>query len=207
MSPLGTRGFEFAAVILAAGGSTRMGRPKLLLPWQGTSIIRHLLGQWENLGAQQIAVVCAAHDEPLHTEVQRLGLPDSNLICNSTPKRGMYGSIQCAALWPGWKSSLSHWVLVLGDQPHLNLSTLDRLIKFARSNPDKFCQPTRAGRGRHPVVLPRRLFLDLVSSSAPNLKEYLSQFEGAKCEIDDQGLDLDIDTPEDYQRAIEMSQS
>ena len=197
--------FEFAAVILAAGSSTRMGRPKLLLPWQGTSVIGHLLRQWERLGASQIGVICAAQDEVLLGELRRLGLLDSNRICNPTPERGMYGSIQCAAAWPGWRASLSHWVIVLGDQPHLNLPTLERLLEFARSHPDQFCQPNRAGRSRHPVVLPKRLFADLISSSAGNLKEYLSYHRGATCEIDDPGLDLDIDTPEDYQRLLKLS--
>ena len=48
----------FGVVILGAGASTRMGRPKLLLPWGDTSIIGHLLGQWRGLGARPIAVVC-----------------------------------------------------------------------------------------------------------------------------------------------------
>ena len=205
MSSLGAHHFEFAAVILAAGSSTRMGQPKLVLPWQGTSVIGHLLRQWERLGASQIGVVCAARDEVLPGELLRLGFLDSNRICNSAPERGMYGSIQCAAAWWRWRPSLTHWVIVLGDQPHLNLPTLERLLDFARSHPDKFCQPTRAGRSRHPVVLPRHLFLGLIGSSANSLKEYLSHHRGAGCEIDDPGLDLDLDTPQDYQRLLKLS--
>jgi molybdenum cofactor cytidylyltransferase len=43
------------AVILAAGRSTRMGQPKLLLPWGKTSVLGHLIGQWQSAGAGQIA--------------------------------------------------------------------------------------------------------------------------------------------------------
>ncbi len=50
MPPLGV-------VILGAGASSRMGRPKLLLPWGATTIVGHLLEQWQTLGAAQIAVV------------------------------------------------------------------------------------------------------------------------------------------------------
>ena len=47
----------FGVVILGAGASSRMGRPKLLLPWGDTSIIGHLIEQWRALAAAQIAVV------------------------------------------------------------------------------------------------------------------------------------------------------
>ena len=52
-------------VFLGAGASARMGRPKLLLPWGGTSILGHLIGQWRALAAEQIAVVGAARDTTL----------------------------------------------------------------------------------------------------------------------------------------------
>jgi molybdenum cofactor cytidylyltransferase len=200
-----TRGFELAAVILGAGSSSRMGRPKLLLPWQGTSMIGHVIRQWERLGARQIGVVCAARDELMQAELKRLEFPRSNCIGNPAPERGMFGSVQCAAGWPGWKPSLSHWVIVLGDQPHLGLPTLERLIEFGRTHPDKVCQPARVGRARHPVLIPKPLFNGLVGAPAASLKEYLSQQEVATCDIDDPALDLDIDTPEDYRRALEMS--
>ena len=44
-------------VILGAGASSRMGRPKLLLPWRDTTVIGAILRQWRELGAAQIAVV------------------------------------------------------------------------------------------------------------------------------------------------------
>jgi len=45
------------ALILGAGKSARMGRPKLLLPWHGTTILGHLIQQWKRLSVEQIAVV------------------------------------------------------------------------------------------------------------------------------------------------------
>ncbi len=47
----------FGVIILGAGASSRMGTPKLLLPWRDTTIIGHLISQWRELGAAQIAVV------------------------------------------------------------------------------------------------------------------------------------------------------
>ncbi len=65
-SALPTAGkFALGVVILGAGASSRMGQCKLLLPWGNTSVIGHLIRQWQSLTAHQIAVVLAAGDEVL----------------------------------------------------------------------------------------------------------------------------------------------
>ncbi|HOW79579.1 MAG TPA: NTP transferase domain-containing protein, partial [Verrucomicrobiota bacterium] len=69
-------------VLLAAGRSARMGKPKLLLPWGGTSVLGHLIRQWQSLGAAQLSVVCAAGDSALAAELDRLGFPAENRILN-----------------------------------------------------------------------------------------------------------------------------
>src|SRR6185436_13409002 len=101
--------FTLGVVLLAAGRSTRMGRPKLLLPWGETSILGHLINQWQGLEAGQIGVVCAAGDKVLEDELNRFDFPPDNRIYNSAPERGMFSSIQCAASWRGWKKELTHW--------------------------------------------------------------------------------------------------
>jgi molybdenum cofactor cytidylyltransferase len=193
--------FSLGAVILAAGRSVRMGMPKLLLPWGGTSVLGHLLSQWSAAGANQIGIVHAAGDSPILGELDRLAVHRSERIENPNTDRGMFSSIVCAARWHGWHTSLTHWAIVLGDQPHLKQSTLTTLVEFASSHHDKICQPMHTGRHRHPVVLPKPVFLALSSSTATNLKEFLLGREVAGFECDDPGLDLDIDRPEDYEKA------
>ena len=191
-------------VILAAGASRRMGRPKLLLPWGETSVIGHLLQQWTRLGAAQIAIVCAAEVGPLTTELDRLSFPGANRIVNPTPENGMFSSIQCAARWRGWNPEITHWVITLGDQPHLQDATLRKLLDFGTLHPDNICQPMRADRRKHPVLLPGQLFEKLRETSAADLKIFLAQHAERLTgfESDDSGLDIDIDTPEDYMRAL-----
>src|ERR1051326_3753790 len=57
--------FAFGTIILAAGRSSRMGQPKLLLPWRDTSILKHLLSQWQGVGSAQIVVVHAGEPDLL----------------------------------------------------------------------------------------------------------------------------------------------
>lgn len=191
-------------IILAAGRSSRMGRPKLLLPWGQTSVLGHLIEQWRALGAKQLAVVRASGNPPVLTELDRLGFPARNRIINPAPERGMFSSIQCASQWPGWGASLTHWAIVLGDQPHLSPETLRRVLAFSAAHPSKVCQPARQGHGRHPVLLPKAVFRQLAASTSKTLKSFLAARARllARCELDDPGLDVDIDRAGDYSKAL-----
>ncbi len=194
----------FGALILAAGASSRMGRPKLLLPWGSTSILGYLVAQWHRVGAGQIAVVCAGSDEPIHTELERIGFPAAHIIMNPEPARGMMGSIQCGARWTGWDPALGHIAIVLGDQPHLADDSLLTLAGFAAQHPHRICQPTSNGRPRHPVFLPRQTFGELAHSAQPTLRDHLHTHAQniSALEIKDPGLDIDLDTPADYEQAV-----
>jgi molybdenum cofactor cytidylyltransferase len=200
--------FEFGVTILAAGRSQRMGRPKLLLPWNGTSVLGHLLKQWRTAGAAQIAVVCDPDATELQNELKRLEVSSTNWIFNSHPDRGMFSSVQCAARWNEWRPALTHFVVTLGDQPHLQQETLGELIAVAKRNPESVCQPLRNARRRHPVIFPKRNFFELRNSEAANLKEFLASagIERAGFESTDVGLEFDMDTPADYERLREMFQ-
>jgi molybdenum cofactor cytidylyltransferase len=194
---------KFGTIILAAGASRRMGVPKVLLPWGATSVLGHLIGLWQKLGAEQVAVVHAAN-RAIEAELDRLAFPIHNRILNPAPERGMFSSIQCAANWPGWKPHLTHWLITLGDQPHLRAQTLQALLDFGAAHPGRICQPGRQGRPRHPVLLPNDAFAQLRDSPAAHLQDFLQAQPGqsAAFESDDPGLDLDLDYSADYQQAI-----
>jgi molybdenum cofactor cytidylyltransferase len=194
-------------IILAAGRSARMGKPKLLLPWGDTSVLGHLIEEWRALHAKQIAVVCAPVDQAIQAELDRLGFEEKNQVINPAPERGMFSSIQCAAQWPGWQAGLTHWAIVLGDQPHLQRQTLRQVLDFSAAQPGSVCQPSRHGHGRHPALLPQAVFRQVAGSTAATLKEFLGVRPRpvALCELNDPGLDLDIDRPEDYRKALELA--
>jgi len=171
-------------------------------------VIGHLLQKWTQLGAAQIAVVCAADAKSLGTELDRIGFPLANRIVNPAPENGMFSSIQCAANSGGWNPDLTHWIITLGDQPHLKAATLQTLLEFGARHPDKICQPMRGGRRKHPGLFPERFFRELKTSSADDLKLFLQEHASnlSGFESDDMGLDLDMDTPEDYERVKSLAQ-
>jgi molybdenum cofactor cytidylyltransferase len=195
---------RLGVVLLGAGASSRMGKPKLLLPWRGTTVIGHLISQWQKLGAMQIAPVLRAKDVALTAELDRLNFSKSGRIENPQPERGMFSSIVCAAGWDGWRQEISSWAVVLGDQPHLRSETLRQLLEFSALNVAAICQPTFDGHTRHPVILPRPAFEELKHSGATTLKDFLklTTCPHVHCPVTDFGLTLDMDTPEDYRSLL-----
>lgn len=194
----------FGVVILGAGASSRMGRPKLLLPWGGTTVIGHIIGQWRELGARQIAVVIRENDTNLAAELKRLKLGPSSRIINPHPERGMFSSILCAANWNQWKPEIRRFAIALGDQPQLRIETLRGLLQCHSEHSGSVCQPEFQGRPRHPVLLPRVIFNKLKSPNAETLKDFLKLLPCPTVlyPVDDAGVLLDLDTPEDYIEAM-----
>lgn len=201
-APLAPAAYNLAVLILAAGQSRRMGRPKMLLPWHDTTVLGHLLARWQELYPAQLTVIAAAGDTLLTRELDRLGLPTADRIENPSPETGMFSSVQWAARWPGWKPGLTHWAVVLGDQPHLARETLESMLAWSRRHPAMVCQPTFQGHRRHPVLLPGAIFLKAAKSPAATLKEFLADVPASYCALGDAGLGLDLDTPADYDDAL-----
>jgi molybdenum cofactor cytidylyltransferase len=193
---------SLAVVILGAGASVRMGKPKLLLPWHGTTVIGGILAQWRELGAAQIGLVMRSNDTALEAELDQLHFPKQDRIENPQPERGMFSSIVCAAHWNGWLKNINSWAIALGDQPHLQTETLQTLLKLHAQNRGGICQPMSGGRLAHPVILPHSIFAGLKSSGAATLKDFLNLAAAphVQIEVDDSGLLLDMDTPEDDKR-------
>jgi molybdenum cofactor cytidylyltransferase len=194
----------FGVVILAAGSSRRMGRPKLLLPWGNTTIIGSQIDTWRSLGVPQIAVVHRAGDLDFLRELDRIRVSQEHRISNPTPQDQMFGSVRCAATWSGWNSNLTHVVISLGDQPQLKPGTLRDLLELSTESPQEICQPLYGGRTRHPIVFPRGTFQTLKNSEATTLKEFLRTENVVGIELNDPGLALDIDDSADYEKALKF---
>jgi molybdenum cofactor cytidylyltransferase len=192
----------FGVVILAAGASTRMGRCKLLLPWGQNTILTQLLDQWRSIGVAQIAPVIDPSNQVLREALTDAGFSPLDWIENPSPQLGMFSSLQEASRWTGWLSIFTHWVISLGDQPHIQISTLCLLLDAARKNPTRICQPTLHGRTAHPIILPANNFRELAQCDSPNLRAYVRTCETLRLRlrVEDPGVSEDLNTPEDYAR-------
>jgi molybdenum cofactor cytidylyltransferase len=194
--------FAFGVVILAAGTSTRMGKCKLLLPWGEKTILTHLLDQWRSAGAAQITPVIDPSNQPLRKALAHAGFSPSDWIENRSPQLGMFSSLQEASRWTGWLSTLTHWIISLGDQPHIQISTLRLLLDAARKNPTRICQPALQGHTAHPIILPASNFRELAQNDVPDLRTYIRRQEASRLRVavEDAGVSRDLDTSQDYAR-------
>lgn len=189
----------FGVVVLAAGKSTRMGQSKALLPWGDTTILGHICRVWNRLGATQIGVVVLSGDSRVHEVVRQ---ENAMAIPNNEVDLGMIYSLRLASRSSGWDSSISRWVIALGDQPHLTEKSLRDWLVFASEDPESISQPQYEGRPKHPVVLPRWAWKELAEYPGESLKEFL-QKSIPKIRFwanDDIRFNIDLDTPEDYER-------
>lgn len=191
-----------AAVILGAGRSRRMGKPKLLLPWHGSTILAHEIEMWRQLGAD-VHVVCGPRPDPVEDELDRLHIPEEARIVNPNPTEPMFSSIRCAAR-AEWHDGITHFAIILGDQPHLKKSTFQKLLHIAEEEFDSICQPRHDGHFGHPVILPRKYFDELADTKLDVLSDFLDDHDVEPCDVDDPGLELDIDVAADYEKALRV---
>ena len=195
--------FKPGVMILAAGMSTRMGRPKILLPWNDSTIIGHLIGLYRTFEFVQLAIVTYRDDQALIEELDRLRFPSDARIFNPESMPDMFSSVLCGIRWKGWREDVTHFVIVLGDQPQVKASTISDLMDFARNQPRNICQPRAGERNGHPVILPRTLAPELSSGKYLHLKEAINENSGMvrTLQTEDSGVNDDIDTPADYREA------
>jgi CTP:molybdopterin cytidylyltransferase MocA len=187
-------------VILAAGRSTRMGRPKALLALPGgddtflSRIVRVLLEG----GVADVLVVGRPDDRPLREAIDLIGRR-AQFIDNPRADTGQLSSVIAglnAADRPGIRALLVTPV----DLPLVRASSIAALLTAFSSSSRAVARATYGGRHGHPVVFGRAVFDALRRADpATGAKAVVRAHPVLDVEVDDPGVLLDIDTPEDYQ--------
>jgi molybdenum cofactor cytidylyltransferase len=203
------------ALLLAAGGSTRMQRPKLLLPW-GEGMRQTVIGasltailespvEWVGLvtGALGTAIARRARTSyRLWQPPEGREKPYLRVIHNPAWMEGMRRSIVegLAHLPP----SLHGLFIALGDMPAVPSAVYVRLAEEFRAHPDRIYRPVCRGRPGHPVLFPRALLGEIKPKGDEGLRQLLKEHKERVrlIEVEDEGVLLDLDTPEAYRAAL-----
>jgi molybdenum cofactor cytidylyltransferase len=179
-----------------------MGRPKLLLPWRGRTIIHDVVERVR--AAASHVVVVTGHDATATADALR-DFSDVQLIHNSNYAGGeMISSVKtgCAALPPTCEALL----LVLGDQPGIASGTFARLLDAWHASPHaRIISPTCNNRRGHPVLFSAAGIDEILNLPADaTLKTFVSRYthRSIEVEVDDPAICADVDTPEQYMRLI-----
>ena len=187
---------SYDCVILAAGVSSRMGRPKLLLPFRGTTVIGAVLQAALDAGLRPI-VVSRIEDEKLRDIV--LAREGAILAVNPDPGRGMLSSLQAGVA----RVASERFFFLPADMPFVGPGVY-RLLKALESASPII--PTAGGRKGHPVLMPSALIQAILDLKPDESLRTLMAASGAiLVETGDEGVLRDIDTARDYAEATKAA--
>ena len=189
-------GRRIAAVVLAAGRSTRMGGPnKLLAEIAGRPLVRIVVE--EALASRARPVIVAVGHERAEVEKALAGLP-VEIVYNADFAQGLGTSLKAGiAAVPAEADGA---IVCLGDMPQVDAGLIDRLI--AAFDPDRgalIVMPTVEGRRGNPVLWSRRFFPDLMAIEGDvGARHFIGRYGEAVAEVPLEGSAalVDIDTPE-----------
>lgn len=190
------------AILLAAGGSTRLGRPKQLLRlpgFGGETLLDRAVSLTRASGASPIFVILGAHAEEIHLECELL---DCILVRNEAWAEGMASSLRAgiAAVLENAPTASGAMVMVC-DQPGLSADHLGSLLDAHCADTNRIVASRYAGRAGVPAIFPRGSFGTLMELQGDQGARMLLQKSGAGVhEIDFPEGELDLDSPEDVER-------
>jgi len=193
----GPAAFHFGAVVLAAGASTRMGRPKQLLPVGGRTLIRRTVDTVLASAAWPVAVVLGAHAASIRPEFARLPVL---AVDNPEWAEGLASSIRAGMrVLESFSLSLDAAVLVLADQPHLSADAIHRLAEAHLRTGQSIVAAHYAGHAGPPALFARRHFAELLALSGPEgARPLFARRAGDLAAVPLPELATDLDTPADY---------
>jgi molybdenum cofactor cytidylyltransferase len=185
-----------------------MGQPKLLLDVAGRTVLARLLGALGDAGIKDRWVVVHPDDTEIRAEAERHG---GTALVPDTPPPDMRASAEFGLSilkrrfqernqTPGPDEP---WLLVPADHPVLVPETVSALLAAARANAGKILIPTCRGRHGHPTVFAWRHALEVEDIPADMGFNWIVRQHAAdvlEVPIENEGVLLDLDTPEDYER-------
>jgi CTP:molybdopterin cytidylyltransferase MocA len=193
-----------AAVILAAGRSARMGRPKALLPHRDgqTTFIAYLLSQLRSPRLSHVLVVGREDDDLLREEAAR---GDAVFVTNHDPDRGQLSSLVAAL--DALRDEPDAVLVLPVDVPLVSAGVIDAILGRADAGA-AIVRASHRGLHGHPVLFKRSVFSELRQASRSEGAKGVVRSDPARVldvEVDDPDVLADVDTPQDYERLIGRS--
>lgn len=192
------------AIVLAAGASSRMGRPKALLRTGDRTFVRAILDTLRAAGVTDAAVVVRSGSADVIAEIGASGF--GRAVLNPRPDEGQLSSL-LTGLDAVAREGVDAVLVTLVDVPLIGAEAVRTLIARARASDAAVLRAVHAGRHGHPVIFKRTVF-DALRRADPAIgaKAVLRDWPPEDVEVSDPGVVEDVDTPADYTRVVEMSQ-
>jgi molybdenum cofactor cytidylyltransferase len=190
-------------IVLAGGKSSRMGRPKALLPIAGgDTFLDRITRTLIDGGVDGVYVVVGADADRIRADVRATS--GVRILDNPDYERGQLTSL-LTALREIEESAVSGALVTLIDVPLVSAGTVRLLIAAHRDREASIVRPVSKGRHGHPVIFHRRVFDELRKADPSRgaksvIRAHADDIHDVS--VEDEGAFIDIDTPEDYERWI-----
>jgi molybdenum cofactor cytidylyltransferase len=187
------------AIVTAAGSAERFGGKKLLTPIDGEPLLDHTIDALLDGGVSEVIVVVGKDARAeLERDVNAMLDPRVRAVENPDPSRGMFSSIQ-----EGVAEAQGDAILVMpGDMPFVSPETVRAVIAAYERKP-AIVSPRYRGKRGHPVALPAFL-RDEIRAAKPSatLHDVIHAHMDIRVDVDvdDPGINRDVDKPEDLAR-------
>ncbi|UCD97516.1 MAG: putative selenium-dependent hydroxylase accessory protein YqeC [Chloroflexota bacterium] len=189
---------QIAAIILAAGGSNRMGTAKQMLPWRGEPLVLHVVRAAIEAEFAHIFIIIGAAGDEVKAAIR--GLP-IKIVENPEWQSGQSSSVRAglAELPKG----LGGVVFLLADQPHVSSGLMKALIERHANTLSPIVAPLVHGQRGNPVLFDRTTFIDLHKVQGDTGgRAIFSKYPIEWLDWVDESILLDIDSEEDYRRLL-----
>ncbi len=190
-----------AAVILAAGESKRMGRPKLLLPWGQETVIGKIVRTLGEAGVEEIIVVTGGAGPQVEE-----ALRGSAARCLRNPNFAAGEMLSsCQAGLQALSAQAGAALIVLGDQPQIETGVVKSLLERLEMDRPELLVPSYQMRRGHPWVVARKLWPEILALRSPaTLRDFLIQHADqiTYLQVESTSILQDLDTPADYERYL-----
>jgi len=194
---------DIHAIILAAGESKRMGKPKLLLPFGKTTIIETLLIETIHSDLGNVNVVLGSNVKEITAKIRQYPVHISE---NKDFKSGMLSSVQCGIR--NLDKNSDAVMILLGDQPMITRSIINDLIHAYFHSSKGITIAVHKGKRGHPIIFSKGYF-SWVQQLDPDqsLRQLIHTFPDDihEVEIDTPDILRDIDTQTDYRNELKLS--
>ena len=187
------------AVVLAAGSSSRMGRPKQTLSYRGESLLRRAALAALGAGCRPVVVVTGAYAGLSRGELDGL---DVGEVLNPLWETGMASSIRAGVEGLlGADADVAASVFMLCDQPHVTAEVVSGLVAAHRATGRPLVASAYGGGFGVPALFGRALFAELaLLEGTAGAKQVIKRHTSEAHFLPLTGGEVDVDTPEDYSR-------
>jgi molybdenum cofactor cytidylyltransferase len=187
-------------IVLAAGASSRMGKPKPLLEADGTTFLERAIKLLRTAGCTYVVAVVNDGDDWITRVADTAG---AAVIINDQPESEQIDSLRLAIanLPDGYEAV----VVMPVDFPRIQQQTVNALVQDYSRQPTAVLNPAHKGHAGHPVIFSRDVVTELLRPDLPDgARSVIERHtrEARTLEVEDPGVLIDIDTPADYQQHV-----